>query len=220
MTAQTTKNTVRSFRNYLVSGREKYEVGKTKQVIINPARGTRDTFEKLKSNAIGDQFVDPGQYFLRKTDRAQSSGVFRQSGCNKKVRKSEFEHLHNGPPQRPDPERRKNFMTRSTYELFQKQVKYTEDLYENKEDLKRQDYVMRRSQILNLQRPYTSTVRQRGTFYAEKTTYGTDREFPNVSNPLIKEIQKNKPQKQPPLFGPFKRPNPPHVGYNKTIGQN
>ena len=51
-------------------GKERNEVGKTKQVIINPARGTRDTFEKLKSNAIGDVFVDPGQYNLRKNERA------------------------------------------------------------------------------------------------------------------------------------------------------
>jgi hypothetical protein len=35
----------------------------------NPSKGCKDTFEKeLKSNAIGDNFVDPGQYFLRKPD--------------------------------------------------------------------------------------------------------------------------------------------------------
>jgi hypothetical protein len=68
----------RSFRICIIHiGKERHEVGKTKQVIINPARGTRDTFEKLKSNAIGDAFVDPGQYFLRKSERAHSSGVFR-----------------------------------------------------------------------------------------------------------------------------------------------
>jgi hypothetical protein len=31
-----------------------------KNVVNNPCRGTLDTFEKLKSNAIGDEFVDPG----------------------------------------------------------------------------------------------------------------------------------------------------------------
>lgn len=30
--------------------------------------------------------------------------AFRPSGCNNKVMKSEFEHLHNGPPQRNQPE--------------------------------------------------------------------------------------------------------------------
>jgi len=40
-----------------------------KSVLNNPARGTKDLFEKgVKSNAIGDEFVDPGQYFLRKPD--------------------------------------------------------------------------------------------------------------------------------------------------------
>lgn len=71
----------------------------------NPNKGTKDTFEILKSNAIGDAFVDPGQYFLRKdkpSGRAHSqSAVFRPSGSNKTVRKSEFIHKHNGPPERP-----------------------------------------------------------------------------------------------------------------------
>ena len=35
----------------------------------NPARGTKDLFEKgFKSNAVGDEFIDPGQYYLRKPD--------------------------------------------------------------------------------------------------------------------------------------------------------
>ncbi len=44
----------------------------------------------------------------------------------------------------------------------------------------RDDYIMRRSVILNQERPYTSTVKQRGTFYNTKTTFGTDREFKEV----------------------------------------
>ena len=32
----------------------------------NPNRKCLDTFDKLKSNAIGDQYIDPGQYYLRK----------------------------------------------------------------------------------------------------------------------------------------------------------
>ena len=137
MIAPITRKLVGGFVLVINIGKERNEVGKIKQVIINPAGGTKDTFEKLKSNAIGDVFVDPGQYNLRKNDRALSTGVFRQSGCNKTVRKSEFEHKHNGPPVRPQPEKMKNFLTRSTYESFQKKIKYTEDLYENKDDLKR-----------------------------------------------------------------------------------
>lgn len=50
-------------------GRERSEVGKIKGMLNNPSKGTKDTFEKvLKSNAIGDDFIDPGQYFLRKPD--------------------------------------------------------------------------------------------------------------------------------------------------------
>ena len=41
----------------------------SKQMQINPARGCKDTFEILKSNAIGDEYVDPGKYFLRKDDK-------------------------------------------------------------------------------------------------------------------------------------------------------
>lgn len=168
--------------------RERHEVGRVKQVITNPSRGTMDTFEKLKSNAIGDTYVDPGQYFLRKSvdGRPGSSGsVFRPSGCNKKVRRSEFQHLHNGPPQRPQPEKKTNFLARSTLDLFQQRVPYTEDLYENKDDVKRSQYILHREKILNLQRPYTSTVRQRGTFYSEKLTFGSDRDFPNVKSPFL-----------------------------------
>ena len=35
--------------------------------------------------------------------------------------------------------------------------------------------------ILQPNRPYTSTVRQRGTFYGTKMTFGTDKEFREVS---------------------------------------
>ena len=173
-----------------------------------------DTFEKLKSNAIGDVFVDPGQYILRKDDRKNRansmSAVFRPSGCNKKVRKSEFEHHHNGPPPRPEPEQRKNFLTRSTYELFQKRVPYSEDQYEHSENDKRQDYIDRSTKIIHPDRPYTSTVRQRGTFYNTKLTFGSDVEFPN----------KPRVMPRPPSYGPFRRPNLPKGGYNRTIGSN
>ena len=111
-----------------------------------------DTFEKLKSNAIGDTYVDPGQYFLRKSADGRpgtSASIFRPSGCNKKVRRSEFEHHHNGPHQRPQPEKKINFLTRSTMDLFQKSVPYKEDLYENKEDVRRNQYIEDRTKILN-----------------------------------------------------------------------
>lgn len=142
------------------TGRERSEVGKVKGVLNNPARGTKDTFEReLKSNAIGDEFIDPGQYFLRKPDNNEilkqraprvggsvsHSTIFKPNGGHKLVRRSEFEHLHNGPPPRPNPVREKNFLTRFTMETFQKKIPYTEDLYENKEELTKLDYIHRRS---------------------------------------------------------------------------
>lgn len=72
--------------------------------------------------------MDPGQYYLRnvtytkkgetRPKTGNQSCVFRPSGGHKLVKKSEFEHLHNGPPVREKSETRKNFLTRSTAELF------------------------------------------------------------------------------------------------------
>jgi hypothetical protein len=79
---------------------------------------------------VGDEFVDPGQYFLRKPDRSIPKNVvnvgasvshmspFKYSGANKLVRHSEFKHHHNGPPPRPNPELKKNFLTRFTPDPF------------------------------------------------------------------------------------------------------
>lgn len=93
--------------------------------MVNPCRNSQHTFEKLKSNAIGDQYIDAGQYYLRRNDKASarpksSSGatIFKPSGSNKTVRKSEFQHLHNGPQQRQQPNSKRGFLTRSTFELF------------------------------------------------------------------------------------------------------
>ena len=44
----------------------------------------------------------------------------------------------------------------------------------------RNDYIFRRSQIMDGSRPYTTAVKQRGTFYSEKDTFGTDRDFKDV----------------------------------------
>ena len=74
----------------------------------------------------------------------------------------------------------------------------------------RDDYIKRRSLIIEPERPYTTTVKQRGTFYSERMTYGEDREFPN----------KPKNPKRPPSYGPFKIGDLAHTGYNKTIGKN
>ena len=64
-------------------------------------------------------------------------------------------------------------------------------------------------------------MRQRGTFYSEKLTFGSDREFPNVRTLVLNfKIQKPRQTARPPSYGPFKNPDLPHQGYNKTIGRN
>lgn len=72
--------------------------------------------------------------------------------------------------------------------MFQKKLPYSEDQYEHKEDDKRNDYIENRSRILQPERPYTSTVRQRGTFYGPKITFGTDRDFPDVINIYFNQL--------------------------------
>ena len=71
----------------------------------------------------------------------------------------------------------------------------------------RNDYINRRSQILtqSSQRPYTTTVRQRGTFYNSKQTYGTDRNFPLVTilvQALSFSCRKRRRPSSSPLTGP------------------
>ena len=117
--------------------------------------------------------------------------------------------MHNGPPSKKDLEKSKNFLTRYTPECFQGKIAYTEDQYEMKEDLARNDYLKSRQQIL-CERPYTTSVRQRGTFYGTKQTFGTDRDFPD----------KDLGGKRQPLFGPFKNGDLAHTGYNKTISRD
>lgn len=165
-----------------------------------PAKGTRDTFEReFRSNAVGDTFVDPGQYFLRRPDTNEKlkrqavkvgksvshSAVFRPSGGPKLVCHAEFEYHDNGPPERPKPEGKPNFLTRFTPEKFQKKIPYIEDLYENKEDLIKADFIARTRKILTPNKPYTTAVKQHGTFYPHYLTYGSLKEFPKVSSTVL-----------------------------------
>ena len=53
-------------------------------------------------------------------------------------------------------------------------------------------------------------MRQRGTFYPEKMTYGTTKEFKEKKVVPVKS----------PMFGAFKVGDPAHVGHNKTFGGN
>lgn len=49
-----------------------------------------ETFNKLVSNAIGDEYQDAGQYFLRKDNKPK--GVFKRGFAGSLTRHSEFSH--------------------------------------------------------------------------------------------------------------------------------
>lgn len=52
--------------NYQCDKRDPQIIGKNKMFANDRGRATTtDTFEKLVSNAIGDQYQDAGKYFLR-----------------------------------------------------------------------------------------------------------------------------------------------------------
>ena len=52
---------------YHVDRRPAEQVGKVRNFSTNRGKiVTTETFGKLQSNAIGDEYVDPGQYFLRR----------------------------------------------------------------------------------------------------------------------------------------------------------
>ena len=53
-------------------------------------------------------------------------------------------------------------------------------------------------------------MRQRGTFYPNFTTYGTNIAFPEKPREVKKE----------PLFGAFRKGDPLHTGHNKCLGGN
>ena len=57
------------------------------------ARKTTETFGKLISNAIGDQYQDTGKYYLRtEAGKRKVAGDFVSSGNGKLTRHSEYEH--------------------------------------------------------------------------------------------------------------------------------
>jgi hypothetical protein len=55
---------------------------------------TTEPFNKLTSNAIGDEYQDAGKYFLRThMGKNKIAGTFAPSGRGKTVKHSEFEHM-------------------------------------------------------------------------------------------------------------------------------
>ena len=167
--------------NYQCDRRAASEIGKLRNFGNNRGKSTTtDTFNKLQSNAVGDEYIDPGQYYLRggAGKRSISSKNFKPNGGHKLVNNSEFVHMKEfnikqaGPRNTPI-----NFMSRSTYDSFQKKLTYTEDAYERKEDMRKLDYQRRAALILDKGQPYTTSVFQHGNFDPHRKTFGVDRTF-------------------------------------------
>ena len=180
---------------------------------INRCKGAKETFGSFASNGISDPYQDAGQYILRKPDRASSQLAkkpWAQSGCNKKVKKSEFAYIEQGPPDRPRPESKPRFGTRVKPEPFTSlnKIGYSEDPYERAQDLERAEYSRLNTKIMYRDQPFSNTVKQRGTFYPHNKTYGSERYFP----------EKKPAKPQPALFGAFKPGDPLKTGHNKCIG--
>ena len=69
-----------SSTNYQKDRRPKEEIGRKKGFVNNRGKSTcSDTFNKLVSNAVGDEYRDPGKYFLRSETKSQTP--FKQSGA-------------------------------------------------------------------------------------------------------------------------------------------
>lgn len=178
---------------------------------VNPSKRANESFGTFISNSIGDPYVDPGKYSLRSSS---ASKPFLTS-ANKKVRKSEYEHMSAGKPVR-NPTAMKTapggFYNRKTSEPFTNGngIGYVEDPYERKEDFARDDYARLNSKILYKGQPFSNVVKQHGTFYPHQMTYGCSRSFP----------EKPKAEVKKPRYGVFTRGDPAHVGHNKTFGGN
>ena len=202
-----------SSTNYQKDRKPADQVGKIKGFSNNRGKSTTtETFGKLISNAIGDEYQDP-KYFLRSGagKKAVSKNSFKSGGNGKLTKHSEFVHMTEydqpikGPKKVPT-----NFMTKAANQTFQSGFQYVEDAYERKEDMRKLDYQRRAAQILDKNQPYTSAVYQHGTFEPFRKTYGSDKAFGRKIS--VKDA--------PPNFGPFKIGGLPKKGYNKTLGKN
>lgn len=131
------------------------------------------------------------------------------------MKKAEFDYLITSDNKgsnalSPFVNRPSGFYNRKTSEPFTNlnQIGYVEDPHERKQDLLREEYARLNKKILNKNEPFSHVVRQHGTFYPNFITFGTNKHFP----------EKKPNDLSPPKYGPFKRGDMMHTGYNKTIG--
>ena len=149
---------------YQTFRKERHEVGLNKGMTVNKCKGAGETFGKFTSNALGDPYIDPGQYSLRKprpNSQVQSPAKPFKTQGNKKVRNSEFQYIELGPPARPTPESKPRFATRVKAEPFTNlnRIGYSEDPYERKQDIGRDEYAKQNGLIIHRDQPWSNTVR-------------------------------------------------------------
>ena len=137
---------------YKTFRKERHEVGLKRGISVAKAKGPRETFGRFSSNALGDPFQDAGKYngSLRKTKSKPVLPPFKTTG-NRKIRRSEFPYIEQGPPKRPEPETAPRFGTRVKAEPFTNlnQIGYRVDPYERKKDFTRVEYAQRNGLILH-----------------------------------------------------------------------
>ena len=144
--------------NYQTYRKERNEVGLNRGMLSE--QKTKATFGKFQSNALGDPYQDPGKYngSLRGSSTPQKPFL---TASNKKVRKSEFEYMPQGPAQRVMPESAPRFATRVKAEPFTNLNKmgYSEDPFEHKQDDGRNEYAKQNGRIIHRDQPWSNTVR-------------------------------------------------------------
>ena len=203
-------------------GKERSECGRVKGMQNNPCKkpGATESFTKFTTNAKSDPYVDPGKFNaqLRGTPKrpqsAQPSFKLAHPSA-RKVKHSEFDHRDGKDPHgnnslKPFCNRPSGFYNRKTAEPFTNQngIGYSEDPYERNQDLNRDETARLNSAILYKNQPFSEVVKQHGTFYPHKMTYGTSKQF----------AEKPKSPKFVPKYGVYKRGDLSHTGYNKTFG--
>jgi len=74
---------------------EKHEVGRVRDMTVNPCKAHKETFTKFTSNALGDPYADPGKFngTLRSSSTSTKAKPFLSMHGNRTVRKSEYIHM-------------------------------------------------------------------------------------------------------------------------------
>lgn len=156
---------------------------------MNPCKSANETFGPLNSNSSGNPYIDPGKYQLRTDNSSERSystidhkSPFKNMHGNKIVKKSEFDYLPTNDLKgantlRSFVDRSDALYNRKTAEPFTQfsEIGYAVDPYERKQDLLKAEYARLNNKILKRNEPFTSHVRQHGTFYPNFLTFGTDK---------------------------------------------